>query len=68
MRTNIDEYKTDDRPEISEHYKGIVGKMPLNSTTEQYRERQWVYQRRTATGTTVAAFTQALLTITMLIG
>jgi hypothetical protein len=34
--------------------------MPLYSTTEQSRERQWEYQRRTATATAVAAFTQAL--------
>lgn len=60
MKTNIDEYSTDDWPDISEHYIGIVGKMPLYSTTEQSRERQWEYQRRTATATSVAAFTQAL--------
>lgn len=60
MKTNIDEYSTDDWPDISEHYVGIVGKMPLYSTTEQSRERQWEYQRRTATATSVAAFTQAL--------
>ena len=33
MRTNLDEYNSDDWPEISEHYVGIVGKMPLYSTT-----------------------------------
>lgn len=60
VRSSIDEYSTDNWPEISEHYIGIVGKMPLYSTTEQARERQWEYQRRTATATTVAAFTQAL--------
>ena len=60
MRTNLDEYNSDDWPEISEHYVGIVGKMPLYSTTEQSRERQWEYQRRTATATSVASFTQAL--------
>lgn len=60
MKTNLDEYHTDDWPEITEHYVGIVGKMPLYSTTEQSRERQWEYQRRTATATSVAAFTQAL--------
>lgn len=60
MKTNLDEYKTDDWPEISEHYVGIVAKMPLYSTTEQSRERQWEYQRRTATATSVAAFTQGL--------
>lgn len=60
MKTNLDEYNSDDWPEISEHYVGIVGKMPLYSTTEQSRERQWEYQRRTSTATSVAAFAQAL--------
>lgn len=60
VKSNIDEYNTSDWPEISEHYIGIVGKMPLYSTTEQSRERQWEYQRRTATATSVAAFTKAL--------
>nr|AAW51297.1 hypothetical protein SOA0008 [Vibrio cholerae] len=59
MKTNLDEYNSDDWPEISEHYVGIVGKMPLYSTTEQSRERQWEYQRRTSTATSVAAFAQA---------
>lgn len=60
MKTNLDEYSSDDWPEISEHYIGIVGKMPLYSSTEQSRERQWEYQRRTSTATSVAGFTQAL--------
>ncbi|KZX63851.1 hypothetical protein A3712_20735 [Vibrio sp. HI00D65] len=60
MRANMDEYDNDDWPDISEHYIGIVGKMPLYSTTEQSRERQWEYQRRTATASAVAAFTKAL--------
>lgn len=60
MKCNLDEYNSDDWPEISEHYVGIVGKMPLYSTTEQARERQWEYQRRTATASSVAAFTQSL--------
>lgn len=60
VRSNMDEYNSDDWPEISEHYIGIVGKMPLYSTTEQSRERQWEYQRRIATATAVAAFTKAL--------
>lgn len=34
--------------------------MPLYSTAEQSREHQWEYQRRTATATSVAAFTQSL--------
>lgn len=60
VRTNFDEYNSDDWPDISEHYIGIVGKMPIYSTTEQSRERQWEYQRRTDTAKIVAAFTQAL--------
>ena len=60
MKSNLDEYNRDDWPEISEHYAGIVGKMPLYSTTEQARERQWEYQRRTASASTVAAFTLSL--------
>lgn len=60
MKSNLDEYNSDNWPEISEHYIGIVGSMPLYSTTEQSRERQWEYQRRTATATSVASFTQAL--------
>lgn len=60
VRSNFDEYDNDDWPEISDHYIGIVGKMPLYSTTEQSRERQWEYQRRVATATTVAAFVQSL--------
>lgn len=60
MRASIDEYNRDVWPDISDHYIGIVGKMPLYSTTEQSRERQWEYQRRTATATAVASFTQAL--------
>jgi hypothetical protein len=60
MKSNIDEYDPEGWPEITEHYIGIVGKMPLYSTTEQSRERQWEYQRRTATATSVASFTQSL--------
>ena len=60
VRSNFDEYDNDDWPEISEHYIGIVGKMPLYSTTEQSRERQWEYQRRTQTATMVASFAQSL--------
>lgn len=60
VRSNFDEYDNDDWPEISEHYIGIVGKMPLYSTTEQSRERQWEYQRRTQTATIVASFAQSL--------
>lgn len=60
VRSNFDEYESDEWPEISDHYIGIVGKMPLYSTTEQSRERQWEYQRRVDTAATVAAFAQSL--------
>lgn len=60
MKTNLDEYNSDDWPSISEHYIGIVGRMPLYSSTEQSRERQWEYQRRLDTAKAVATFTQAL--------
>lgn len=39
--------------------------LALLSTTAQARERQWEYQRRTATATTVAAFAAALAKETM---
>lgn len=60
IKSNLDEYRTNDWPAITEHYVGIVGKMPIYSSTEQARERQWEYQRRNATATTVAAFVKAL--------
>jgi hypothetical protein len=60
VKSSIDQYDNTDWPDITEHYIGIVGEMPLYSTTEQARERQWEYQRRTATATTVAAFAAAL--------
>lgn len=60
MRSQLDEYDTGSWPTISDHYVGIVGKMPLYSSTELSRERQWEYQRRTATATAVAQFTEAL--------
>jgi hypothetical protein len=60
MRSTLDEYDSTNWPAISEHYIGIVGKMPLYSATEQTRERQWEYQRRTATAQSVATFTKAL--------
>ena len=60
MRSTMDEYDSSSWPEISEHYVGIVGKMPLYSASEQTRERQWEYQRRTAIAQSVATFTKAL--------
>jgi hypothetical protein len=60
MRSTLDEYDSDSWPSISEHYVGIVAKMPIYSASEQSRERQWEYQRRTATAQSVATFTKAL--------
>ncbi|WP_216648587.1 hypothetical protein [Salinivibrio sp. VYel6] len=60
MKSSLDQYSTDNWPEISEHYVGIVGKMPLYSSTEQSRERNWEYQRRTNTATAVASFANAV--------
>lgn len=60
MKSSLDQYSTDNWPEISEHYVGIVGKMPLYSSTEQSRERNWEYQRRTNTATAVSSFANAV--------
>jgi hypothetical protein len=60
VKSSMDEYGSDEWPAISEHYIGIVGKMPIYSSTEQSRERQWEYQRRNATASAVSAFTKAL--------
>lgn len=60
VKSSINQYDASNWPDITEHYVGIVGKMPLYSTTEQARERQWEYQRRTATATAVSAFAEAL--------
>ncbi|WP_434363078.1 hypothetical protein [Parasalinivibrio latis] len=60
LKSNLDQYNSTGWPEISEHYIGLVGKMPLYSSTELSRERQWEYQRRTATATAVAQFADAL--------
>jgi hypothetical protein len=60
MRSTLDEYDSSSWPSISEHYVGIVGKMPIYSDNEQTRERNWEYQRRTATAQSVATFTKAL--------
>ena len=60
VRSNLDQYNSDDWPGISEHYVGIIGRIPLYSATEQSRERQWEYQRRTATAKAVSTFVEAL--------
>lgn len=60
MKASYDQYDTEGWPDIGEHYVGIVGKMPLYSATELSRERQWEYQRRTATATAVAEFVDSM--------
>lgn len=60
MRSSVDQYDSSDWPEITDHYIGIVGEMPLYSTTEQSREREWEHKRRVATAKQVADFVQAL--------
>lgn len=60
MRSSIDQYDSSDFPSITDHYIGIVGEMPLYSTTEQAREREWEHKRRVGTASQVAAFVQAL--------
>ncbi|WP_058120520.1 hypothetical protein [Photobacterium kishitanii] len=34
MRSSIDQYDSSDWPSITDHYIGIIGEMPLYSTTE----------------------------------
>ncbi|OBU30167.1 hypothetical protein [Photobacterium kishitanii] len=60
MRSSIDQYDSSDWPSITDHYIGIVGEMPLYSTTEQAREREWEHKRRVGTAKQVADFVQAL--------
>ena len=60
MRSSVDQYDSSDWPDITDHYIGIVGEMPLYSTTEQAREREWEHKRRVGTASQVAAFVQAL--------
>ncbi|WP_155644676.1 hypothetical protein [Photobacterium leiognathi] len=35
MRSSVDQYDPCDWPDITDHYIGIVGEMPLYSTSEQ---------------------------------
>ncbi|MGF1727515.1 hypothetical protein [Photobacterium nomapromontoriensis] len=60
MRSSVDQYNASDWPQITDHYIGIVGEMPLYSTTEQAREREWEHKRRVGTAKQVADFVQAL--------
>lgn len=47
-------------PDISEHYIGIVGKIPLYSSNERARQREREYQRRNITAQQVAGFISAI--------
>ncbi|RWX52911.1 hypothetical protein EDI28_24755 [Photobacterium chitinilyticum] len=60
VRSSIDQFNRSDWPEITDHYIGVVGEMPLYSTTEQAREREWEHKRRVNTASNVATFAQAL--------
>lgn len=55
-----DQYDSSAWPDLTEHYIGIVGKIPLLSSTEDSRTRDREYKRRTATAKFVAGFAQAL--------
>ncbi|MCW8332027.1 hypothetical protein MD588_24860 [Photobacterium sp. SDRW27] len=60
VRSSIDQFNRSDWPEITDHYIGVVGEMPLYSTTEQAREREWEHKRRVNTAKNVATFAQSL--------
>lgn len=55
-----DKYSSSSWPDLSEHYVGIVGKIPLVSNTEDSRARDREFKRRTAAAKFVAGFAQAL--------
>ncbi|PSU00028.1 hypothetical protein C9J03_25385 [Photobacterium gaetbulicola] len=60
MRSSVDQFDNSNWPAITDHYIGVVGEMPLYSTTEQAREREWEHKRRVGTAKNVATFAQAL--------
>ena len=55
-----DQYDNSMWPDLSEHYIGIVGKLPLISATEDSRDRDREYRRRALTAKAVAGFAKAL--------
>lgn len=59
-RANTDQFEEDDWPDITEHYVGIVAKMPLYDTNDRSRARDREYNRRAKTAAHVAGFAQAL--------
>lgn len=60
VRSSVDQFNSSDWPAITDHYVGVVGEMPLYSTTEQAREREWEHKRRVGAAKNVATFVQAL--------
>jgi len=59
-KANTDQFDDDDWPDITDHYIGIVAKMPLYDTTDRSRSRDREYNRRVKTASHVARFAQAL--------
>jgi len=59
-KANTDEFENDNWPDITEHYIGIVAKMPLYDTTDRSRARDREYKRREKTAAHVSGFAQAL--------
>ncbi|MCJ8349389.1 hypothetical protein [Moritella sp.] len=59
-KANTDQFDDDDWPDITEHYIGIVAKMPIYDTTDRSRSRDREYNRRVKTASHVAGFAQAL--------
>lgn len=60
VRSSVDQYDRSDWPEITDHYIGLVGEMPIYSSTEQSREREWEHKRRVSVAQSVARFAEAL--------
>ncbi|MFS1444600.1 hypothetical protein BCU50_023195 [Vibrio sp. 10N.286.46.E10] len=50
----------EDLPDISDHYVGIVGRIPLYSSNEQSRQREREFIRRNITAQHVAGFISAI--------
>lgn len=50
----------EDLPDISDHYVGIVGRIPLYSSNERSRQREREFQRRNVTAQHVAGFISAI--------
>ncbi len=50
----------DDLPSISDHYVGIVGKIPLYSSNERFRQREREFLRRNMTAQQVSGFIAAI--------